>query len=117
MIARRAAGDQAPGLTDGPRDADLTLGFFIRTTGFELAHQGVRDPGLAETAEGAGLLQGEHGHDTRQDRHGHASRAGTVDEAEVILVIQEELGRDEVRAGRDLAGEEADIGEVVRGVR
>ena len=75
MIARRAAGEQAAGLTDGPGDAHLALGFLVRTAGFKFTHQGIRNPRLQNPQkvracfkESTGMMPGRIGTDTTAAR-------------------------------------------------
>jgi hypothetical protein len=117
VITGRTAGDQASRLANCPRHTDLTLGLFVWPARFELAHQRIRDAGLAEAAEvraclreRTGMMPGKIGTDTPAAR-------GPRDKTEVVLVIEEELSGHEIRARRDLAGEETDVGQVIDGVR
>ncbi len=109
MITRGPTGDQASRLAHRPRHANLALGLLVWTAGLELPHERIGDTGLAEAAEIARLLERKNGHDARQDWDGYAGGTGPRDEAEVVFVIQEELGGHEIRSRRDLAGEETDV--------
>ena len=61
------------------------------------------------------MLERKHGHHSGKNGSLHARCASEGDKAEVILVVEEKLSRDEIGTGGDFVCEETDIGGLVEG--
>ena len=99
MQSRGAAGQQRFALSRGELDAELRDRLRIVTERFELRQQGRREGRAADPGEPLDLFGVQDRQDAGCDRHAHAERLHeVVAEPEVVVVVEEELGEDDIGA-------------------
>ena len=114
MDPRRASLEQGAALSGGVLDAGLDDRLGVARRSVQLRQQGVRDPGAAHLREALDLSGVGDGHDAGDNGRIDVFRPYPRYELEVVALIEEELGDDEVAARVDLALE---IAQVVLGAR
>ena len=75
----------------------------------QLLAQRLGDARAAQSGDALDLRDVGDRHDARHERHRDADRARALDEREVVGVVEEELGDDEVDAGGDLLLQVPDV--------
>jgi hypothetical protein len=99
--ARRAALQQILALRRGVADADLVHRGGVPLDGLQLGEQVLGDAVAVERGHALDPLHVGDGHDAGDDRHPDAHLAGALHVAEVVGVVEEELGHQELAAGFD----------------
>ena len=84
---------------------------------FEAARQPCRHAGAGTDGKARDLLEVVDRHDARRDRHPDAGRARALEKAQVVRVVEAELGDDAIGAGVDLGLEVVDVGRRASGSR
>ena len=105
-----AAVDEIEHLLGGDRGGDELAGGRIVIEAVEALGQPIRHRGAAARRERLGLLEILHRQDAGHDRHVDAAGAHPVEIAEVVVVLEEELGDRARRAGIDLGREHVEVG-------
>ena len=102
--------DQLHDLLGGDRRRNQLRGLRVVVEAVEAARQPGGHGGAAAPGEPGDLLEIVDRHDARHDRRPDAARARRLQEAEVVGVVEEELGDDAVGARVDLGFEVVHVG-------
>src|SRR5688572_16754592 len=113
--ARRTGLEQAPALADRVLDADRHHDRGVLLEALQARAQLLGDPGPAHLREALDLRDARDRHDARHDRDGDPCLARALDEAEVVLAVEEELRDQELGPALDLVPGPAQV--VVSGAR
>src|ERR1700680_423263 len=114
---RHAAIEQFEHLLGGNGGGDQPTGCRIAVEALEAPRQPIRHACPALLGKAARLVEVEHRHQTRHHRDVDAARPNSVEEAEIDVVLEEELRDRPCRARVDLALENVEIGLEVRAFR
>src|SRR5439155_6595489 len=109
MNARRSAAQELDALAGRPLDADGHRGGFVIPHPLERGVQARRYLVPAERRDAFDLRPVGDRHDARDERDANADATGALDEGEVVGVVVEELGDDDVDAGVDLLPQVLDV--------
>src|SRR5438132_13981190 len=102
MNAGHALAEQFPALVRGILDAELGDGFIVVTSLLQFGQQRFRQTRAAESDKLPDLRSAENGDDARNQRNGDAQFRQVIAELQVIAVVEEKLGDEEISAVVDL---------------
>src|SRR5579872_302822 len=105
-----SAGKEIDALERRVGDAEIKNGFRIVTPRVKLSHELRRNARAAHAREAFDLRHVGDRHDAGNDRHVDARPPSSLDEREVLFVVEEELRREKLGARLDFAAKIAEIG-------